>query len=108
MKSVDFPYESHGDLGEVLYRALTGLGPGNIMKAIRDSDLEEKLDDIKEAFEPFRCGRLRRRQIAMEEKAYYTREEVSWFVSENTGMYSLVNDTMYDLTGKSPYLAYCP
>lgn len=48
----------------------------------------------------YRVGRIRRREFPGSHEALYTVEELSWFWSERTGMYTAVNGTVYDLTGE--------
>ncbi|SPO01501.1 uncharacterized protein DNG_04174 [Cephalotrichum gorgonifer] len=93
-----FNYDDLGEIGSRLRRAVAHAAPGNIMTALRKYGLENHFPLIKRALARFRCGRLRRQDFPLKEKPCYTRDEVSWFMSEETGMYTVINDTVYDLT----------
>ena len=75
--------------------------PGQLMPALQRRRIDHRIVDIKAAFEPDRCGRIKRRAFCVKDGPVYTREEMSWFVNEDTGMYTAIDGTVYDITGVS-------
>lgn len=74
------------------------------MRATHDDDAiisEQVVDDLW----PYRCATLAEPRPAKGPSAssenLYTRKEVAWHTYRETGMYTIIRDNVYDMTGKS-------
>lgn len=79
---------------------MTEPASGDLRRTLRSHGLEEHISSIRKTLERFRCGMLKRKEFTFRSGPLYTQDELSWFVSADTGMYTAVNGTVYDLTGK--------
>ena len=98
--SADLDYGKFGFIRERVQKAIAETAQGDLRGTLRVHGLEEHISSIKKTLEPFRCGKLKRKEFMLRGGPLYTRDELSWFVSADTGMYTAVNGTVYDLTGK--------
>ena len=84
---------------EEIKKAVTNATPGNDVSSLWKRGLGAHLPSLREALESVRCGRVNRREFTGKDGPLYTKEELSWFITERMGMYTAINGVVYDLTG---------
>lgn len=93
-----FPFESMNQ--RIMLRSNPGANP---MHAI-DEDDTVTADQVVEYLWPYRCATLAEPRPVQGPQAssenLYTRKEVAWHTYRETGMYTIIRDNVYDMTGR--------
>lgn len=87
------------DAERAITKAITRPKPGSL-HALESNGLGEYSWAVQKALKRYRCGRIKAREFPVKEGPLYTLDELSWFCSERTGMYTAINGTVYELTGE--------
>lgn len=73
---------------------------GNPTPAIlANKKLRGQFSAIIEALMPWRCGQLREIRTPATSELLFTVEDVAWYEFTGTGMYTIINGGVYDVTG---------
>lgn len=100
-----FPFESMHQ--RIMLRSNPGANP---MHAI-DEDDSITAEQVVEYLWPYRCATLAGPRPVQGPKAssenLYTRKEVAWHTYRETGMYTIIRDNVYDMTGRLPAFLFC-
>lgn len=66
-------------------------------------NLRSQFSTILAGLMPWRCGRLREHTTPATSDLLFTKDEVAWHEFDGTGMYTIINGGVYDLTSRFLY-----
>jgi len=95
---------NHVELSKGERTALEESQGRNAIVALQNRGLEARLQDLRGRLKEYKIGRVRRRKLSSEHGPVYTADDVTWFTSQRTGMYTVLRGVMYDLTGMVSFL----